>query len=338
VSAGSLPNQPSRSEPGDLAQAATAVIVVNWNRRELLKTSIASLKRQSLPFARIVVVDNASRDGSAEWVASQPGIELIEMTSNRGFAGGCNQAIRRLLDESDIDCIAVVNNDVRLDPDWHRQALSALQAEPGYGSCASCLLRAAAPDRIDTAGIVWRSAGHADNFLPGRPASELTASPQAIFGASAAAALYRRELFEQVGLFEPSFFAYQEDVDLALRARLQGWRAVLAPQARGTHLGFGSNRRFPFGGTWADFYNARNRLLVLARCLPPGTWKSQRRAIAGMGWRWIADGFRQRRGLAVLAGTLHGLLRLPGAIRSRARLFAGISETDWSRRYAEACQ
>jgi GT2 family glycosyltransferase len=243
-----------------------------------------------------------------------------------------------LLDERDIDCIALINNDVRLDPDWHHHALSALQADPGYGSCATCLLRAAEPELIDTAGMVWHPPGQADNYLPGHPVSALTGLPRVVFGASAAAALYRRTLFEQIGLFEESFFAYQEDVDLALRAHLHGWRTVLAPQARGLHLGFGSNRRFPVGGSWADFYNARNRLAVLARCLPPGVWKDQRRSILAMGRAWIAEGFRQQRGLAVLAGTLHGLLRLPAALRSRSRLFARVSDTDWSRRYGELGQ
>lgn len=319
-----------------MAGAATAAVVVNWNRRELLEAAVASLKGQTLSFARILIVDNASRDGSAEWAARQPGVELIKLSINHGFAGGCNRALDQLLSENDIECIALVNNDVRLDPDWHRQALAALQVDPHYGACATCLRRDSEPELIDTAGIVWRWPGHADNFQPGRPVAGLAGAPKEVFGASAAAALYRRELFEQIGLFEESFFAYQEDVDLALRARLHGWRTVLAPQARGFHLGFGSNRRFPLGGSWADFYNARNRLAVLARCLPPGVWKTQHHAILAMGRGWISAGFRQRRGLAVLAGTVHGLLRLPAALRARARLFAGVSEADWSRRYAGA--
>lgn len=302
--------------------ASTAAIVVTWNRADLLRAVIPSLLNQSLPFARVIVVDNGSRDDTGEWARQTSRIELVSLPVNRGFAAGCNSGIRCALEDSAIECVALINNDVVLDPDWHREAAKALLADPDHGCCATCLVKQSNPDVIDTAGMIWHSSGWADNYLPGRPLTELGNSIPEIFGACAAAALFRRAFFRDVGLFDESFFAYQEDVDLALRGRLHGWRCVLAPRARGIHGGFGSNRRFPIGGTYADYYNARNRIAVIAKSMPGGDWRRYGMRTLKAHLLYVLKSFPQRRAGATLAGTVHGILRLPRTLRARSAVFA----------------
>ena len=143
-----------------------------------------------------------------------------------------------------------------------------------------------------------------------------------MFGVSAAAGLFRRDLFDSVGLFDESFFAYQEDVDLALRARFA--RLRVRPRTGGTwrHVGHASNRPFPVAGTWADFFNARNRLSVLAKSVPGEQWRRSWRRIVMTQLGALVKSVPEGRWSAVLAGVLHGLCRLPFSVRARYRPIA----------------
>ena len=220
----------------------------------------------------MLVVDDGGDDGLREALPVHLDVEVLVLERNCGFAVAVNAGIARALADPRTRAVALINNNVALDRDWHREAAAVLFAEPRRGAAATCLLRAEAVRQIYSAGIDWRAPGWADNFLTGQPLPE-TAEPREVFGASAAAALYRRELFEAIGLFDTSLVMYQEDVDLALRARAAGWSAALAPAARGWHIGAGSNCPFPLGGTWADYWNARNRLPVLVASLDGAEWR-----------------------------------------------------------------
>lgn len=304
--------------------AGTAALVVSHNGRQHLRGCLPGLLNQSLPFAAVLVVDNGSRDGTADWLQEKyPEIELLQLDGNRGFSGGVNHGLRRVLRNRRFDCVALVNNDVTLEPDWHLEARRALLSDSRLGSCATCLLRADRPELLDSAGISWAGPGRAENRLSGRAAPPADEPRREIFGACAAAALYRTDLFEQIGLFDEALFAYQEDVDLALRAQTAGWRCVFAPGARGLHTGHGSNRPFPGSGTWADYYNARNRLAVLVASLPGSDWRSHWRAILTGEATALVAGFRERRAAATLAGFSRGLLRIPGLVLRRCRTERG---------------
>jgi len=303
---------------------ATVAIVVTHDGQKHLARCLPDLLAQSLPFAAVLVVDNGSADGTPAWLGEQfPAIELLRLDVNRGFSGGVNHGLRRVLRENRYDYVALINNDVALEPGWHAKARRALLADPRLGSCATCLLRADQPELVDSAGITWIGPGRADNYLSGRTAPPPDEPPRELFGACAAAALYRTELFARVGMFDELLFAYQEDVDLSLRARAAGWRCVFAPAARGLHTGHGSNRPFPAGGTWADYYNARNRLAVLVASLPAAEWREHWRTILATEAQTLLAGFRERRAAAVLAGFSRGLLRMPGLLLRRCRVTQG---------------
>lgn len=295
----------------------TAVVLVTFDGLDLLRSNLRSLHEQSLPFARIIIVDNGSTDGTRAFVREDQALDLLSLERNRGFAGGANAGIRRALQDASIDGIALVNNDVSLEPDWHEQAANALFSHPTFGSCATCLLKKAQPLQVDTAGICWACPGFADNYMTRQMAPSVDSLPWEVFGASAAAALYRRAFFENVGLFDESLFAYQEDVDLALRGRAAGWSCVFAPAARGIHQGFATNRPFPLGGTYADYYNARNRLYVLAKSLPREQWRNSWKTILATNARLLLGSFPEGRGFAVAIGMLHSCLRLPRALKAR---------------------
>lgn len=294
-------------------------MIVTWSRPDLLRSNVASWRDQTIAFARRVLVINASLTNSAGDLSNLSDFDLIHLQRNVGFAEAANRGIALALEDPEIRHVALVNDDVRLAREWHEVALEALTGPSQIGGVASGLLRADRPERIDTAGITWSAGAWADNYLSGREVSALGTEPSSVFGVSAAACLLRRELLEGIGLFDPSFFAYQEDVDLALRAQTAGWRFLLAPNARGWHDGHASNRPFPLGGTWADYFNARNRLVILAKSLPAAHWKQHWRSILATHAAATARSFGERRAGAVIAGSCHAVLRLPGSLVKRIR-------------------
>ncbi len=296
----------------------SVAIVVSYNGWKYLERCLPRLEEQTQPFSSIVVVDNGSNDQTCDLLPEKfPNIELLPVDHNSGFSGGVNHGLMHVQEKHACKHIALVNNDVYLDLNWHAKIHAVLTSDPSIGSCASCLLQETKPNLVDSCGIVWIKSGYAENYLSGRAAPSPESSNHAIFGACAAAALYKSEMFEQIGMFDASLFAYHEDVDLALRAQAAGWRCVFVPGARGTHTGHGSNQKFPFNGTYADYYNARNRLGVLVASLPGYEWREHWRSILHNELASIAASFKERRAVATIAGFSRGMLRLPGIIWRR---------------------
>jgi GT2 family glycosyltransferase len=315
--------------------AHTVAVVPSWNGRHHLERFLPSLLGQSRPFGCVLVVDNGSGDGTDRLIENTGGTELLRLPRNLGFAGAVNRGVESALADTEVAFVAVVNNDVALDREWHRAAVDAIGLRPEYGSCATCVLRADSASELESAGISWDDRGVAGGRHHGQSPPRLSEPPVEVWGASATAALYRRELFESVGLFKESFFAYQEDVELAMRAQRARWRCVLAPAARARHLGLGSNRRFPLGGTFADYYNARNRIGVLVTALPRDAWRRHWRRMLVHQLRLLAASVSEARPGAVVVGFLHGLVRVPSSLAARRRvssLVAGAAaeSTPWS--------
>jgi GT2 family glycosyltransferase len=300
--------------------STTVAVVPSWNGRRHLEQFLPTWLEQSLPFDRVLVVDNASVDDTETLIEKMPGARVLRQPQNLGFAGAVNRGIERALSDDDVGFVAVLNNDVSLDREWHRAAFDAIRQRSAYGSCATCIVRGNSPSALESAGIGWHDHGVASGLRCGQPPPPTSDPPTEVWGASAAAALYRRQLFERVGLFNETFFAYQEDVELAMRARQAGWHSVLAPAARAEHLGLGSNRRFPLGGTFADYYNARNRIGVLVTALPKDQWRRHWKIMLARQLRLLIASLPERRPGAVWCGVLHGLWRVPAnlAVRGRA--------------------
>lgn len=223
----------SHQEQGPISPATTpavSVVITSWNGRHWLEQCLPTVAAQVYPAFEIIVVDNGSTDGTVAWLEAEwPQVRIIQLEQNLGFAAANNAGIRA----SRYPFVATLNNDTRVDRHWLSELVRAA-GTPGVGMVASCVLRWHKPDMIDSAGLYVDVTGTAWNRGWGRPASS-AATAGDVFGPSAAAALYCRRMLDEVGLFDETYFAYYEDVDLAWRARKVGWRCRYAPAARVWH-------------------------------------------------------------------------------------------------------
>jgi GT2 family glycosyltransferase len=209
--------------------ATATVVIPTLNARDLLRGALESLDRQTRP-PTVVVVDNASTDGTAELVAERfPHVRLVRSERNLGFGRAVNLGVR----EVETDALVLVNNDVVCEPDFVERICEPL-GEERVGSAAGVLLQGAAPDRVDSAGIEVDPTLRSFDYLWNRPVTALERASDPL-GPCGGAAAYRTRAFREVGGFDETFFAYWEDVDLAIRLRLAGWECRLARRARALH-------------------------------------------------------------------------------------------------------
>jgi GT2 family glycosyltransferase len=243
-----------------------SVIVLNWNGRQFLGPCLESLRRQTFQDFEIILVDNASTDGSAEWVAQHyPEVRLLVNERNLGFTGGNNVGFAAARGE----LVVLLNNDTEAEPHFLEALVQVARSDPKVGMVAAVLVFAHQPTYVASAGIRMQWDGVGLDYLPGRPLQDLPAEPVEIFGPSGGAALYRRAMLEQIGFFWPTYFIYLEDVDLAWRGQLAGWRCLLAPQAVVRHV---YSATMGQGSPFKSFLLARNRWLMLFLNLPAGLW------------------------------------------------------------------
>jgi len=219
------------------------VTIVTYNSRRFIETCLAALLQQEYRPLEVIIVDNSSTDGSAEMLARYRDMARVTFNDrNVGFAAAQNQAISA----SRGDWILTLNPDVRLEPDFIERLVAAGRLDAKAGVVCGKLLRAM-PDlgipanpRIDSTGIYFTpNLRHFDRGW-NEPDDGRFSEAEYVFGASAAAALYRRDMISEValedGFFDPDFFAYREDADVAWRAQLMGWRCIYVPQAVAYHV------------------------------------------------------------------------------------------------------
>ena len=246
-----------------MTQPVVSVVIVNWNGKHLLGECLDSLAARHAGDVEIVVVDNGSRDGSAEYVQEQyPGVQLVGLPENVGFAGGNNAGIAIARGKY----VALLNNDTRADADWLPNLLQEAEAGPRtIGMWASKILSYDQPDVIDNVGLLL----YPDGIGRGMGRLEKDRGqydvPGEAFFPSGCAGLYRREMLDQIGLLDEEFFAYADDVDLGLRGRLAGWECRFVPSAKVYHKYSSSSSAYsPFKA----FLVERNRIWVLLKYFP----------------------------------------------------------------------
>jgi len=220
---------------GPDAKPSVAVIIVNHNSGALLGRCLDALANQSLPPTRIIVVDNASADGSADAIEQRhSGVQVIHCNENFGFAKGNNLGIAAA---AECDWIACVNPDAFPEPDWLEQFLKGAGGHPECHFFGCKLLQADTPKTLDGTGDVYHVSGLAWRRDHGKPDAEGAGEDGEIFAPCAAAALYKRSVLIEAGGFDESFFCYFEDVDLGFRLRLKGYRCYYVSGARVRHVG-----------------------------------------------------------------------------------------------------
>lgn len=312
-------------------QTRISVIVVTWNRREMLAECLQSLAAQSRLPDEVIVIDNGSRDGSLDMVRAFQGLDirLICNTENRGFCAANNQGF----DIATGDLLALLNNDAVADRDWLLELSRAFDdGAPNrparIGMAASKILVYSQRDRIDKVGhqIYW------DGQNRGRGAGELDLGQydriEEVLWPDGCAAIYRRDMIDEIGGFDEDFFAYADDAELGLRARLAGWTCLYMPAARvyhhrGSTLGVYSSTRiqliernrillvwkhFPWSLVWLNGWFYLLRIAAGAIAAVRG------RGEAGKIHGWTA---KLQLGMALLRGGLQSIPLLPKMLSKR---------------------
>ena len=303
-------------------------MVLNWNRRQLLRACLLSLRAQTFGSFELIVVDNGSEDGSPTMVLEEfPEVVLIRNAENRGFCAANNQGIRQARGRY----VALLNNDAEAEPQWLEELLGGLRAGPDVGMCASKILFYEARGVIDKVGHLIYPDGQNRGRGCGEPDRGPYERPEEVLLPDGCAALYDRRVFESAGLFDEDFFAYGDDAELGLRARLAGWRCMYVPTAVVYHhhsstLGRFSERRLVLV--------ERNRVWLAAKLFP---WRLlllnpfytvtrlAANAMAAARGQGEAGQFAGRRGWRLLVRCLlqaywQALAGLPGVWRKRRQV------------------
>lgn len=289
------------------------VVTANWNGRAHLERCLGALARQTLKDFDVVVVDNGSTDGSGEMVRARfPHVRLIESPTNLGFAAANNLGI----EASSAPFVATLNNDAEAEPEWLERLVEVALSDDTVGMVASKMLFAHRPGTINSAGIALDLAGIAWDRLGGEP-DRSAETVEEVFGPCAGAALYRRSMLDRIGPFDEEFFAYLEDVDLAWRARLAGWRCIYAPSAVVYHAHSATGKE---GSPFKSYQLGRNKLWCIAKNYPAPHLYLALPAIAAYDLAALAYGLLSRRDFASLRGRLAGLAGLPRQWRKRRKV------------------
>jgi GT2 family glycosyltransferase len=295
-----------------------AVVIPSWNSLALLPRCLESLATQETG-VELLVVDNGSTDGSVAFLEEE-GVSHLSLQRNIGFAAGVNLGVKQTSSTE----ILVLNADTVLAPGCIASLADALRGDPSSGGVQPRILQLEDDDGLDAgAGRIY-SAGQALT-KDGRAVEESAGKLQRpehlvrreVFGVCGAACLLRRELFTELGGYDERYFAFYEDVDLNVRARIAGWRFGYVPEAVVRHVG---NAAWSVGFRRPAAENARlvarNRLATQLKFMPASS--APRIALVEAGS--LARSALQRRFRATLRGKLGVLPWLPALVRERRRL------------------
>jgi GT2 family glycosyltransferase len=283
---------------------------------DLLKRCLRSLQAQTHPNLEIVVVDNGSTDGSAQYLRTLLGnIKTLALDRNTGFTGGNIAG----LELADGEFIALVNNDVELSPDWVARHVEALRAHPAAGSSGGTILRTGPSGHMDSAGGGMTTSTRGFNLGEGQ-AADRGGKRRWVFWTTAAAAMYRRSMLEEVGFLDDLFFFGCEDADLGFRAQLAGWKCLYLPEALAVHHVNASHRLL---NGKAEYYFSRNIELTWLKNMPSTLlWRYLHHHLIHEAAALVKRLPRPRAAAAALLGKLAVVPLLPHALRERHRIQA----------------
>ena len=239
-----------------------SLIIPNYNGKEYIGACLESLKDQDFKDFEVIVVDNGSEDGSADYVESAfPEVRLIRLSRNFGFSRAVNEGLKA----SESEYALLLNSDTRADAGFVGALYRAISADANIFSASAKMLQMSSPDRIDGAGDLYCALGWAFARGKGKGKHRYT-KPCDVFAACGGAAIYRRSLLDEVGWFDEFHFAYLEDIDIGYRAKIMGHRNVYAPDAVVWHMGSAVT-----GSRYNDFkirISARNNMYIIMKNMP----------------------------------------------------------------------
>jgi len=271
-----------------LPQPSVAIVILNYNGKHYLEKFLPSVIASTYANKKVVVADNGSWDDSVEWMKeTYPAVDLLINKTNEGFAGGYNWALKLV----EADYYVLLNSDVEVTRNWIEPIIELMEADKTIAACQPKLVSYLYPGMFEYAGAAggWiDSLGYP--FSRGRVFDILEKdehqydSVQQVFWASGAAMFVQSKVFHEMGGFDASFFAHQEEIDLCWRMQLAGYKIYACPASVVYHVGAGT---LPRGGRKV-FLNFRNNLMMLSRNLPlkEKLWKLPFRVLLDMVSAW----------------------------------------------------
>ncbi len=247
-----------------------SVIIVNYNGKHLLRACLESLHNQYFKNIEIILVDNASQDGSTEYVREAfPDVKIVSLPANVGFAGANNEGFKQAKGRY----IMLINNDAEVDKNCIERLYDVMEAHPDVGIGATKMI-VYGKNIIDSAGDGFTTNLKGFKRGEGMPSSHFYDREELVFGACAGAAIYRCVMLEETGFFDEDFFLIHEDTDLNFRAQLAGWKAVYVPSAIVHHkvrasIGHMSDVAIYYALRNSELVRIKNvPLSLFLRCLP----------------------------------------------------------------------
>lgn len=292
-----------------------AIVIPNWNGRKFIGDCLRSLEKQTVR-SEIIVVDNGSTDGSAKYIKSNfPGVRVVELDENRGFAGGVNVGIEAAMVE-EFDYVALCNNDAVFDKNWLKHLVAVLDNRNDVAIATGKLLR--------KDGLIIDSTGEfIDAYGMPHPRSRDKKDGQHlnvadyVFGATGGASLYRVSLFEQIGLFDEDFFAYFEDVDMSFRAQLAGFKVFYEPQATARHDVGRTSKKL---GDFARYQSIKNYILLYNKNMPGKLYWRYKPKFFWQLTRIFVGCVRDGKPMTYVRASSWALVRIPKTLAKRYRI------------------
>lgn len=238
-----------------------SVVIPNYNGEKYLKGCIESLRKQDDLDFETIIIDNASQDSDYKWLDEYKDIIFKRLDKNYGFSPAVNVGIQMAKGEY----VLLLNNDTVVEEDFVRQMVKAIEKDERIFGVSSKMIAYQDHRIMDDAGDEYTILGWAYKIGDGRPVEDFT-RPRKVFSACAGAALYRKKVFNEMGLFDETFFAYMEDVDVSYRARIYGYYNVYCPEAKVYHIGSATS-----GSKYNEFkvrLAARNNIYVPYKNMP----------------------------------------------------------------------
>jgi GT2 family glycosyltransferase len=289
--------------------------IATYNGRRLLEVVLPSLREQTFRDCRLVLVDDASTDDTVAWMSAHwPEVEVIVHPHNRGVTATLNSCLRA----GGTELVALLNNDVELEPGCLAELVEALDRHPRAGVACGKLLDFHRRELLDGAGDLYTWGGEANRRGQGLPDGGQYERPQEIFSACGALAVYRRAALEQVGLFDERLFANYEDVDWCFRAQLAGWGCRYVPSAVAYHMGSATLGKG--ASDFALYQNWRNAIWVAAKNYPAAALVRHAPELAFVQLRNLAIALRRGRGRLWLKVWRDALAGMPAVLRERRRV------------------
>ncbi|MHB8109978.1 MAG: glycosyltransferase family 2 protein [Syntrophorhabdaceae bacterium] len=295
-----------------------SVVIPNLNGKQLLPMCLNALREQTFTDFEVIVVDNGSRDGSINLLKEiYPEVRTISLDRNYGFAYPVNRGIEAAKGEF----ICLLNNDIELDPRWMEELLAALETHTDAGSAGPKLMRYHERERINVLAIRVNRDGHVEIVGAGERDNGQYNDQHFVFGVNAGASMYRKAMFDDIGLFDEVFFASFEDVDIAFRAQLAGYKALYVPRSIGYHMVGATIKKKRYRPT---YLNNRNTTLFFWKNMPGELIRKNLRTImgkkSGTFVKRVLTNFWKLRTLYYLRGTVAGYLCMPHVMKERKQI------------------